>query len=238
MSAVQSWYRSNSFDHRDFPAGWLAAERSDSISVCVPARETAETIGPIVQTLVSLRERGVLDQVVVVDAGSVDGTAALAASLGAEVHQDVDLLPETGPVLGKGDAIWRALSVLTGDLVCFLDSDTADFGEHFACGLLGPLVARPELSYVKAFYRRPFRVGEVVLADGGGRVNELVARPLLSMFYPELAGVRQPLAGEMAGRRERLERLPFACGYAVETGLLIDVYREAGLAAIAQVDLD
>lgn len=227
-----------SFHHSQFPARRLAAERSLAASVCVPARDTAETIGAIVDTLVRLRERRVLDQVVVVDAGSSDGTAHIAEAHGAEVHEETDLFAHVGPVLGKGDAMWRALSVLTGDVVCYLDADTEGFDERFACGLLGPLLCEPGVSFVKASFRRPFRVGALELPEGGGRVNELLARPLLSRFYPELAGVRQPLAGEMAARRDLLDSLPFATGYAVEIAMLIDAYRAAGVEEIVQVDLD
>lgn len=226
------------FHHSEFPPQRLAAERTRSASVCVPARETAQTIGPVVDALVSLRERGVIDQVVVVDAASQDGTADVAAQRGAEVHQESELLSQAGPVQGKGDAMWRGLSVLRGDVVCFLDGDTEGFGERFACGVLGPLLCEPGVRFVKACFRRPFRVGDVSLPEGGGRVNELLARPLLARFYPELANVRQPLAGEMAAERELLEGLPFATGYAVEIAMLVDAWREVGAGAIAQVDLD
>ena len=149
-----------------------------------------------------------------------------------------ELLAEFGPVLGKGDAMWRALSVLTGELVAFVDADSEDFGAHFACGLLGPLVCEPGVQFVKGFYRRPFKNGAAVQPTGGGRVTELTARPLLAAFYPELAAVRQPLAGEIAARRELLERKSFCTGYGVEMGLLLDVYARAGTEGIAQVDLD
>ena len=227
-----------SYHHSQFPADRLRAERIESISVCVPAREEALTIAGVVAPLVALREADVVDQVLVVDGDSADGTAAIAAACGAEVLQQASLLAEFGPVLGKGDAMWRALSVLTGDLVCFLDGDTEDFDERFACGVLGPLVCDPGVQYVKGFYRRPFRLDDTVASSGGGRVTELTARPLLEAFYPALAGVHQPLAGEMAGRRELLERLTFSTGYAVETALLLDVYRAVGVEAIAQVDVD
>ncbi len=207
------------------------------MSVCLPARNEARTIGPILSELMPLRERGVLDQIVVVDRSS-DGTAEIARAIGAEVHAQDELMPKLGPVLGKGDAMWRALPVLTGDVICFLDADSEQFGAHFACGVLGPLLCRPEISFVKGFYRRPFRVGETTVPDGGGRVTELTARPLLNLFYPDLAAVRQPLAGEIAARRELLEGLPFATGYGVDIGLLIDAYSAADLDAIAQVDLE
>ncbi len=225
------------FHHSEFTIERLAARREQTVSICLPARNEAATIGPIVDALLPLRALGVVDQLVVVDE-STDGTADLARAHGAEVHRQSALLPEFGPVCGKGDAMWRALSVLTGDVVCFLDADSEDLTAHFALGLIGPLLTQPSVSFVKAFYRRPLKVGETTLPAGGGRVTELLARPLLTRFYPELAAIRQPLAGEVAGRRELFERLPFACGYSVDIGLLIDAWREVGTAGIAQVDLD
>ena len=226
------------FDHARFPAGRLAAERRATVSVCIPARNEEATVGTIVETLVGLRERGAIDEVVVIDGNSTDDTARVAAEAGATVHRETALLPQFGPVRGKGDAMWRALSVLKGEIVCFLDADSESFGEHFACGLVGPLACEPGIGFVKAFFRRPFRVGGVTLPHGGGRVNELTARPLLNLFYPELAGFRQPLAGEIAARRDVLERLPFATGYAIEIAHLIDAYRMLGIEGMAQVDLD
>lgn len=228
-----------SFHHADFPADRLRAQREETISVCVPAREEAATIAAVVAPLIALLEAGVVDQVVVLDDDSLDGTGAIAARLGADVVRPAALLPEFGPVLGKGDAMWRALSVLRGDLVCFVDADSEDFGAHFARGLLGPLVCVPDVQFVKGFYRRPFKNGgDTVQPSGGGRVTELTARPLLAAFYPELAGVHQPLAGEIAARRDLLERMAFCTGYAVEMGLLLDVWAAVGAHAIAQVDLD
>jgi glucosyl-3-phosphoglycerate synthase len=188
--------------------------------------------------LVALREAGAIDEIVVVDAASADGTAVVAERAGAVVWQEAELLPAYGPVLGKGDAMWRALSALDSELVCFLDADTEGFSVRFATGLLGPLVYEAGVSFVKAFYRRPFVQGGVSLAEGGGRVNQLMARPALALFYPQLSEVRQPLAGEVAARRELLEGLPFATGYGVEIAMLIDAWREVGLDGIAQVDLD
>jgi glucosyl-3-phosphoglycerate synthase len=234
---AQSWHETNTFDHRRFPAARLARERSSTVSVCLPARDEAATIGAILAELVPLAELGVIDQIAVVD-HSTDGTGEIARSFGVEVYDQELLLPELGPVLGKGDAMWRALRVLRGEVVCFLDADSEQFGPHFACGMIGPLLCEPGVSFVKGFYRRPFRVGEVTLPDGGGRVTELTARPLLNMFYPDLAAVEQPLAGEVAARRELLERLPFVSGYGVDIALLMDAYRTVGLDALAQVDLD
>jgi glucosyl-3-phosphoglycerate synthase len=223
------------FHHHAFPADRLAVERDATVSVVVPTRECAGTIGPIVTVLTGLVDHGVVDQVLVVDADSADGTAERARAAGAEVVSEATLLPQFGPVAGKGDAMWRALSVCTGDVVCYLDGDTADFGAHFACGTLGPLLCERGVQFVKGFFRRPFRSGG---PEDGGRVTELTARPLLRRFWPELAGVRQPLAGETAARRELLCALPFSVGYAVETALLLDVHERVGVRGIAQVDLE
>src|SRR5437868_2197791 len=167
-----------SFHHSQFPPELLSARRDVTISVCVPARDEAATIASVVEPLVLLRDQGAVDQVVVVDA-SADGTGEIAARLGAEVHAQAALMPAFGPVLGKGDAMWRSLSVLHGDVVCFVDADTERFGAHFACGLVGPLVLDPAVQFVKGFYRRPFRHGAQVAPEGGGRVTELTARPAL-----------------------------------------------------------
>ena len=226
------------FHHAEFGVERLARERELTVSACLPTREEAATIGGIVDALVELRDRGVIDQVVVIDAASADGTAAIAAEHGAEVFDENTLLPGIGRVLGKGDAMWRALTVLHGDVVCYLDADSEDFGPHFASGVLGPILCEPGVEYVKGFYRRPFKSGGVAAPSGGGRVTELTARPLLNLFYPELAQLRQPLAGEIAARRTLLEGLPFASGYGVEIAQLIDAYRAVGVHALAQVDLD
>ena len=226
------------FHHADYSPAKIAralAHKGLSVSVCLPARECAQTIAAIVCVLSGLRKGGVLDEIVVIDAASADGTAAIAREAGASVYQESDLMSELGPVLGKGDAMYRALSVLNGNLVCYLDADTDRFSPHFATGLLGPLVCEEDVAFVKAFYRRPMGTGT---RDGGGRVNHLTARPALTLFYPELSGIHQPLAGEVAARRELLEEVPYATGYGVEIAMLIDVWRARGLGAIAQVDLD
>ena len=236
---MQRWLESRTFHHSAFPPERLAVERDATVSVCVPAKDCAATIAPIVTALCGLVEQGAIDEVLVVDAGSADGTGDLARAAGARVVVDAELRPDIGPVLGKGDALWRSLSAVTGDVVAFVDGDSAGFGAHFACGIVGPIVCEPGAQFVKAFYRRPFQVeGGATVPDGGGRVTELTAKPLLRRFWPDLAGVHQPLAGEMAGRRALLERLPFATGYAVEIALLLDVYADVGLRGMAQVDLD
>jgi glucosyl-3-phosphoglycerate synthase len=239
---ARGWHRRNSFHHDLFPVSRLLQERRRArqpltVSVCLPARNEERTIRSILESLIPLRDAGLVDQIAVVDA-STDRTAEIARALGAEVYPQNELMPDLGDALGKGDAMWRALSVLHGELVCFLDADSEHFGPHFACGLLGPLICEESIHFVKASYSRPFRVGELTLPDEGGRVTELMARPLLNLFYPELAGFEQPLAGEFAARRALLERLPFATGYGVEIGLLIDAYAAASLDGLAQVDLD
>jgi glucosyl-3-phosphoglycerate synthase len=236
--AAETHAQARSFHHSLYPAERIAAERDRTITVCLPARECAGTVGVIAGRLLELRGAGAIDELVVVDAGSQDGTADIAAAAGATVLQEAELLPEHGPVLGKGDAMWRALSALESDLVCFLDADSESFSAHFATGLLGPLVCEPGVSFVKAFYRRPFSIGAEHTSEGGGRVNHLTARPALALFYPELAGFHQPLAGEVAATRDLLRRIPFVTGYGVETAMLIDIWREVGLSGMAQVDLD
>jgi len=228
-----------SFHQADFPAERIAADRGDlTISVCVPASECAATIGGVVCALAALRGDGAIDEVVVVDAGSADGTAEIAARAGASsVLQEATLEPDLGPVLGKGDAMYRALGTITSDIVCFVDGDSDAFDPALACGLIGPLACEPDVRFVKGAYRRPFTAGELEIPDGGGRVSQLLARPLLARFYPELAGIRQPLAGEVAARRDLLDELPIATGYAVEIAMLIDAWATAGSGALAQSDL-
>ena len=232
--------KARTFHHSAYTAERIAAARERqnlSVTLCLPARECAGTVGEIVSVLEALRAAGVVDRIVVVDAASPDGTAELAARAGAEVLQQDELLPAFGPARGKGDAMWRALSELDSDVVCFLDADSQRFSAHFATGLLGPIVCEPDVSFVKAFYRRPF-AGDAAGAERGGRVNHLLARPALELFYPQLAQIRQPLAGEVAARRELLVQLPFAPGYGVEVAMLIDAWRAVGVEGIAQVDLD
>jgi glucosyl-3-phosphoglycerate synthase len=226
------------FRHSEFPLELLLERKREAVTVVLPTREVADTIGPIVERLQSLD--GLIDQILVVDAASGDGTAEIAAGLGAEVHQEAELVPEFGPVLGKGDAMWRALAVARGELIAYLDSDTRRFSEHFATGVLGPLICHPDVQFVKAFFRRPFTTPEGIERPfDGGRVTELTARPLLSAFYPELAGFIQPLAGEVAARRLLFDRLPFATGYSIETSMLLHARDElGGTDGMAQVDLE
>jgi glucosyl-3-phosphoglycerate synthase len=226
------------FSHHDFDPRRLAARKEAdgrTASLCIPARDEAATIGRIVE---AARRRLVeavplLDEILVVDDHSVDATAAGAAAAGARVVSSASVLREAGPGSGKGDAIWKSLAASAGDLVAWVDGDITDFGPRFVTGLLGPLLTAPSVQFVKGFYRRPGggRTG------GGGRVTELVARPLIARLFPHLNGIVQPLAGEFAGRRQALEALPVVCGWGVDLALVVDVVARHGLPALAQVDL-
>jgi glucosyl-3-phosphoglycerate synthase len=225
------------FHHRDFPLELLLERKRETVTVVLPTREVADTIVPIVTRLNELA--GLIDQLLVVDAASGDGTPELAAQHGAEVHQESELVPELGPALGKGDAMWRALSVARGDIVVYLDSDTREFSPHFATGMLGPLLCTDGVEFLKGFFRRPYTTTEGGrLPLDGGRVTELTARPLLSAFYPELAAFAQPLAGEVAARRALFDRLPFATGYSIETSMLLHARDLVGMERMGQVDLE
>ena len=234
------WFEQRSSHFRDFRGLAEGAARLPLTTTLVfPTRNTAGTIGPILDTVARLNERaGLIEQVVVVDADSADGTADIARDHGAEVYSENELLPEYGRAHGKGDAMWRSLSVARGDIVMFADSDSTDFREHFIYGTLGPLLTDPEIQFSKAAFRRPFSQDGKSVVDGGGRVTELMAKPLLNFFYPELSGFVQPLAGEFAAHRELLCSIPFATGYGVEIAMMIDVLNEVGLSAMAQVDLE
>jgi glucosyl-3-phosphoglycerate synthase len=206
------------------------------VSVVLPARNEAATISGVVRACAALAGT-LVDELVVLDGGSTDGTADLAVAEGARVHTDSQILPEHGPALGKGDALWRSLSVTSGDIVVFVDTDIRNPDPRFVWALLGPLLAEPGVDFVKAFYERPVELGGALHPTGGGRVTELMARPLLNLYWPALAGLVQPLSGEYAGRRDLLESLPFFTGYGVEVGLLVDILAARGADAIAQVDV-
>ena len=241
-TSVTEWFEKRSYAHQEFEDVKRLARRKReqalTVSLVLPGRNVADTIGGIVEEIMVLNEQAPLvDQVLVVDADSADGTAEVAAAKGAEVYSENELLSHYGDAHGKGDAMWRSLSIARGDLVMFADADTKDFKPQFVYGTLGPIIDVPGVRFVKGAFRRPFKSNEAVEQDGGGRVTELTTKPLFNLFYPELTGFVQPLAGEFVADKELFASIPFLTGYAVETGVMIDVYKKVGLGAMAQVDL-
>jgi glucosyl-3-phosphoglycerate synthase len=226
------------YRHGDFDAPTLAGDKArhgNVVSVCIPARDEAATIGPIVAQIrtVLLEGCGLVDEILVMDDHSTDDTARVATDAGARVLAVDDVLPELGPGEGKGEALYKSVAAARGDLIAWCDADIRDFAAHFVVGLVGPLLARSDISFVKGFYDRPVDGSP----HGGGRVTELMARPVIAARFPHLSSIVQPLSGEYAGRRSLLERLPFVQGYGVDLGLLIDIAEVEGTEAIAQVDL-
>lgn len=238
----QDWLKNRRFSHTQFTITQLAAavqEKHLSVTVIIPGKEVASTIGGVIaQTVGPLVEAKVVSRVVVVDAASADGTGKFAASHGAQVVQRADYAPEFGPSRGKGDALWRGLLATDGDIVAFLDGDTGDPSPAHLIGILGPLILFDDIHMVRACFDRPFKsaTGDVRPHEGG-RVTEILARPVLNMYWPNLAGFRQPLAGEFAARRELLETLSFPVGYGIEIGTLVDTYNLLGLHSLAEVDV-
>ncbi|MBT2364813.1 glucosyl-3-phosphoglycerate synthase [Streptomyces sp. ISL-10] len=238
LDEVERWLGIRTWSAADrTPNQILAAKarRGSSVSVVLPALNEEQTVGDIVTVIRhELMERiPLVDELVVIDSASSDRTAEVAEAAGARVvHRDA-VLPRIPAAAGKGEVLWRSLMVTSGDIVCFIDSDLRDFSADFVSGIVGPLLTDPEVQFVKAMYDRP--LGD---APGqGGRVTELVARPLLNLHWPQLAGFVQPLGGEYAARRSLLEQLPFPVGYGVELGLLVDALNRVGLDALAQVDV-
>lgn len=241
--ASVQWFERRTFDHRRFDPRELATAKEQqglSISACIPALNEAETIGPIVASVRrELMERiPLVDELVVIDSSSTDGTAEVAERAGALVIQDRAILPGLEPMTGKGEAMWKSLFALRGDVVTWLDGDIREFHPRFVYGVLGPILMDPSIGYSKAFYERPVMEAGRVTGLAGGRVTELMARPLLNLFWPHLAGLVQPLSGEYAGRRSILEQVPFFTGYGVEIGMVIDIAERFGLDTMAQVDLE
>ncbi len=240
---VDKWFAENTFQAAEFDdidnLVALKRERGLTISLALPALNEAETVGKVIRNIkrALMDKVPLLDEIVLIDSNSTDRTREIATDLGVPVFIHQEILPEWGARRGKGDALWKSLHVTKGDIVAWIDTDIVNIHPRFVYGILGPLLQNASVKFVKGFYRRPLKVDGKMQAGGGGRVTELMARPMLNLFYPELSGVVQPLSGEYAGRRDALEQLPFFSGYGVETGLLIDVLERFGLSAIAQVDL-
>lgn len=240
---VDKWFAENTFHAQEFEdLNYLLNlkwERGVSISLALPALNEEETVGNVIQSIQQalVWNAPLLDEIVLIDSNSQDRTREIARDLGIPVYIHQNLLPEYGARRGKGEALWKSLLCTKGDIVIWLDTDIVNIHPRFAYGLIGPLLLRPDIQFIKGFYRRPLKVGDKIQAGGGGRVTELTARPLLNLFYPELSGVIQPLSGEYGGRRSALEQFSFFSGYGVEIGMLIDVLEKYGLNAIAQVDL-
>ncbi|AGS70316.1 glucosyl-3-phosphoglycerate synthase [Streptomyces collinus] len=247
LEEVERWLATRSWSVADRPLHRILAAKQrtgQSVSVVLPALNEEETVGDIVAIIRHdlVRQVPLVDEIVVVDSGSTDRTSEVAAAAGARVVHRDDILPRLPAVPGKGEVLWRSLLVTGGDIVCFVDADLREFSSDFVSGIVGPLLTDPHVDLVKAMYDRPLLTGPDGPGAGrtagqGGRVTELMARPLLNMHWPQLAGFVQPLGGEYAARRSLLEQLPFPVGYGVELGMLVDALHLVGLDALAQVDV-
>ncbi len=242
LPEVSRWFGERTSVAADWPVGRLLdakAAGGETVAVVLPALDEQETVGRIVEVIRRqlVDRHPLVDELLVVDSGSTDATVKVAAEAGARVIAREDVLTGIAPVPGKGEVLWRGVAATTSGVIAFVDSDLRDFTPAFVTGVVGPLLGDPTVQFVKATYDRAITVGGVEHISGGGRVTELVARPLIALHWPQLAGFVQPLGGEYAARRALLERLPFACGYGVELGLLIDALDAVGLDALAQVDL-
>lgn len=243
-AVVEDWFARRTWQDPAWTVAELvAAKRGRRVAVVLPALDEEATVGAIVAAIVPLTVSTpthpvpLVDELVVVDSGSTDATVAVAEAAGARVVRREDVVPELTVVPGKGEVLWRSLAATTGDIICYVDSDLIDFDPAFVPALLGPLLAQDGVALVKGFYRRPLRLETSEVDAGGGRVTELLVRPLIAALRPELVGIVQPLGGEYAGTRELLESLPFAAGYGVEIGLLLDTHAARGIDALAQVNL-
>jgi hypothetical protein len=240
---VDKWFAENTFHANEFSdleqLMALKEKQGSTISLALPALNEEKTVGKVITTIKTalMDEVHLLDEMVLIDSNSTDHTREIAEELGVPVYIHQQILPELGARDGKGEALWKSLLVTKGDIIAWVDTDIVNIDPLFVYGIIGPLLLNRNIQFVKGFYRRPIRVGNKMQAGGGGRVTELTARPLLNLFYPELSGIIQPLSGEYAGRRESLEKVGFFSGYGVETGLLIEMFEQHGLQAIAQVDL-
>ncbi len=244
MINIDDWLQTNTFHHGQFNDLPLLIKKKEQsglkISLCIPTLNEEKTIGEEVILFKSeLQDHyPLLDEIAVIDSGSTDRTVDIAASFGADVYNSADILPEMGFKRGKGENLWKSVYQLQGDIIVYVDADIQNIHPRFVYGLVAPLIYHPKLKYVKAFYNRPLALSGDIRPTDGGRVTEILIRPLFSLFFPQLTAIIQPLSGEYAVRREVLERIPFPVGYGVETSHLIDVCYEYGLEAFAQTDLD
>jgi len=241
---LNDWLRLNTFHHSDFRDLRELVEAKEkagvTISLCIPTLNEESTIGKEVVIFRSelMQRYPLIDEFAVIDSGSTDKTLEVAANFGADTYLASDILPNLPEKRGKGENLWKAIYQLKGDIIVYIDADIKNIHPRFVYGLVGPLIHRPEIKYVKAFYDRPLASSQGIRPSGGGRVTEILIRPLFSLFFPELTAIIQPLSGEYAVRREVLERIPFPIGYGVETSHLIDVYSLYDLNAFGQTDLD
>lgn len=244
MSKIDQWLDKNTFNHREFWDIKALVEEKErkglKISLCIPTLNEEKTIGKEVIIFRSeLMERyPLIDEIAVIDSGSQDKTLEVAASYGADTYLASDIIPEVGNRPGKGENLWKAIYQLDGDIICYVDADIKNIHPRFVYGLVAPLIYRDEMQYVKAFYDRPLSLTKGVRSSGGGRVTEILIRPLFSLFFPELTAIIQPLSGEYAVRRDVLEKIAFPIGYGVETAHILDIYNQWGLDAFGQTDLD
>jgi glucosyl-3-phosphoglycerate synthase len=241
---VEAWFQKRTYRHQDFGniprLIELKRKQKLTVSVCLPTLNSAGELDLILRVLrdILVDEYPLIDELAIIDGRSTDKTVAIAEKYGAEVFYDDEGFADLPPSSGKGVALWKSLYHLKGDIVAWLDSDIKNIHPRFVYGTVGPLLADKTIGYIKGFYERPLTEGGVTKPSGGGRVTELVAKPLFNLYYPELTGFVQPLSGEYAGRREVLESVPFATGYGVETALLIDISEKYGIDTMAQVNLD
>jgi len=241
---IESWLKSNTFHHSAFwDLNALVEEKQKQdlkISLCIPTLNEEKTIGKEIVIFKSelMQRYPLLDEIAVIDSDSSDQTRDVASAFGAQVFLSKDILKKYGEKRGKGENLWKAIYQLEGDIIVYIDADIKNIHPRFVYGLVAPLICSPEIHYVKAFYDRPLASSQGSRPSGGGRVTEILIRPLFSLFFPELTALIQPLSGEYAVRRQVLDKIPFPIGYGVETSHLIDVYHRWGLQAIAQTDLD
>ncbi len=244
MRKIENWINENTYHHSQFWDLKELVEKKEkhnlSISLCLPTLNEEKTIGKEVVIFKSelVKRYPLLDEIAVIDSGSEDKTREIAANFGADVYLADNILPDLKTKKGKGENLWKAIYQLEGDIIVYVDADISNIHPRFVYGLVAPLIYREEIQYVKAFYDRPLAVSDSVRPSGGGRVTEILIRPLFSLYFPELTAIIQPLSGEYAVRREVLEKINFPIGYGVETSHLIDVYTQYGLEAFAQTDLD